>query len=106
MIETAKYLNKLDIQGIKIHMLHIIKDTEMDKLYKKTNFHILSKEEYIDIVIKQLEVLREEIVINRITSDPDKDLLVEPIWLTKKCQLLNDIDKEMKKRNTYQGIKL
>ena len=74
MIETAKYLNKLDIQGIKIHMLHIIKDTEMDKLYKKTNFHILSKEEYIDIVIKQLEVLREEIVINRITSDPDKDL--------------------------------
>ena len=105
-IETAKYLNKLDIQGIKIHMLHIIKDTEMDKLYKKTNFHILSKEEYIDIVIKQLEVLREEIVINRITSDPDKDLLVEPIWLTKKCQLLNDIDKEMKKRNTYQGIKL
>ena len=66
MIETAKYLNKLDIQGIKIHMLHIIKDTEMDKLYKKTNFHILSKEEYIDIVIKQLEVLREEIVINRI----------------------------------------
>ena len=105
MLDTVRHLNKLDIQGIKIHMLHIIKDTEMARLYKKTKFHILSKEEYIDIVIKQLELLNPKIVINRITSDPDKDLLVEPRWLCDKCQLLNDIDKEMKKRNTYQGIK-
>ena len=105
MLETIKYLNKLDIQGIKIHMLHIIKDTEMEKLYNKTKFHILTKEEYIDIVIKQLELLDPKIVINRITSDPDKNNLVEPSWLLKKCSLLNDIDKEMKKRNTYQGIK-
>ena len=104
MIETAKHLNDLDIQGVKIHMLHIIKDTEMAKLYEKEKFHVLSKDEYIDIVIKQLEVLKPEIVINRITSDPDKNTLVEPTWLIKKCQLLNDIDKEMKKRNTYQGI--
>ena len=106
MLETVKYLNKLDIQGIKIHMLHVIEDTEMAKLYEKENFHILSKEEYIDIVIKQLELLRPEIVINRITSDPDKSMLVEPKWLCQKCQLLNDIDKEMKKRNTYQGASL
>ena len=106
MLETVKYLNKLDIQGIKIHMLHVIEDTEMAKLYEKENFHILSKEEYIDIVIKQLELLRPEIVINRITSDPDKSMLVEPKWLCQKCQLLNDIDKEMKKRNTYQGALL
>ena len=105
MLDTVRHLNKLDIQGIKIHMLHIIKDTEMARLYEKTKFHILSKEEYIDIVIKQLELLNPKIVINRITSDPDKDLLVEPRWLCDKCQLLNDIDKEMKKRNTYQGIK-
>ena len=105
MLDTVRHLNKLDIQGIKIHMLHIIKDTEMARLYEKTKFHILSKEEYIDIVIKQLELLNPKIVINRITSDPDKDLLVEPRWLCDKCQLLNDIDKEMKNRNTYQGIK-
>ena len=105
MLATAKHLNDLDIQGIKIHMLHIIKDTEMAKLYEKENFHVLSKEEYIDIVIKQLEILNPKIIINRITSDPDKELLVEPKWLCEKCQLLNDIDKEMKKRNTYQGIK-
>jgi len=106
MIDTVKYVNSLDIQGIKIHMLHIIKDTEMAKLYEKTHFHVLSKKEYIDIVIKQLEILRPEIIINRITSDPDKELLLEPKWLCDKCQLLNDIDKEMKKRNTYQGIRL
>ena len=106
MLDTVRYLNKLDIQGIKIHMLYIIKDTVIDTMYKKERFKILSKEEYIDIVIKQLELLRPEIVINRITSDPDKGTLVEPRWLVDKCQLLNDIDKEMKRRNTYQGIKL
>ena len=105
MIETAKHLNTLDIQGVKIHMLHVIKDTEMARLYLEEGFHILTKEEYIDIVIKQLEVLDPKIVINRITSDPDKEMLLEPTWLCDKCQLLNDIDKEMKKRNTYQGIK-
>ena len=77
----------------------------MAKLYLDKKFHVLSKEEYIDIVIKQLEILKPEIVVNRITSDPDKEDLIEPTWLLKKCQLLNDIDKEMKKRNTYQGIK-
>lgn len=106
MLDTVRYLNKLDIQGIKIHILYIIKDTVIDTMYKKERFKILSKEEYIDIIIKQLELLRPEIVINRITSDPDKETLVEPRWLVDKCQLLNDIDKEMKRRNTYQGIKL
>lgn len=106
MLETAKYLNKLDIQGIKIHMLSILKDTPLAKLYKEKKFKILSKEEYIDIVISQLELLRKEIVIHRITGDPKLDELVEPTWLTKKFCVLNDIDKEMKRRDTYQGAKV
>ena len=106
MMDTVRHINMLDVQGIKIHMLHIIKDSGMANLYLKEKFHVLSKEEYIDIVIKQLEILDPKIVVNRITSDPDKDTLLEPVWLTEKCQLLNDIDKEMKKRNTYQGINL
>ena len=106
MIETVKHINNLDIQGIKIHMLHIIEDTALLTLYKKENFHILTKEEYIDIVIEQLERLRPEIVINRITGDPVKEDLIEPIWLLKKFCVLNDIDKEMVKRNSYQGKKL
>ena len=106
MMDTVRHINSLDVQGIKIHMLHIIKDTGMANLYLKEKFHVLSKEEYIDIVIKQLEILDPRIIVNRITSDPDKDTLIEPVWLIEKCQLLNDIDKEMKKRNTYQGINL
>ena len=103
MIETVKYLNNLDINGIKIHMLNIVKDTPLENLYHQKNFKVLSKEEYIDIVISQLEYLRPEIVIHRITSDPDPKNLIEPAWLIKKFCVLNDIDKEMKKRDTYQG---
>ena len=106
MLSTIKHLNNLDIQGIKIHMLNIVKDTPLENLYNKDKFSILSKEEYIDIVIKQLELLRPEIVVHRITSDPDKDTLLEPSWLLKKFCVLNDIDKEMVKRDTYQGKSL
>lgn len=105
MIETVKYLSNLDIQGIKIHMLYIIKGTELEKLYNENKFHVLTKEEYVNIVCDQLEYLRDNIVINRITGDPDKDLVVEPKWLIKKFGVLNEIDKELAKRNSYQGIK-
>ena len=106
MLETVKYLNTLDIQGLKIHMLSITRDTPLEKLFEKDKFHVLSKDEYIDIVINQLELLREEIVIHRITGDPKKEDLIDPKWLLKKFVVLNDIDKEMVKRNTYQGAKL
>ncbi len=106
MIETVKYLNKLNINGIKIHMLHITKDTDLEDYYRTNPFHILTKEEYIDIVISELEYLSPEIVIHRITGDPKKEDLIEPSWLLKKFCVLNDIDKEMVKRNTYQGIKI
>lgn len=105
MIETVKYLNKLDIQGIKIHMLSIVRDTKLNIIYKEKPFHILTKEEYVDIVCEQLEYLKEDIVINRITGDPKREDLVEPNWLVKKFCVMNDIDKEMKKRDIYQGDK-
>jgi len=103
MMLTVKYLNNLKIDGIKLHMLHILKNTPLEKVYNKKKFHVLTKEEYIDIVINQLELLDEKIVIERITGDPIIEDLITPSWLTKKFILLNDIDKEMKKRNTYQG---
>ena len=105
MLNTIKYLNDLNIDGIKIHMLYINKNTELANIYKKNTFHILEKEEYIDIVIKQLEILNENVVIERITGDPIKEELITPTWLLKKFCVLNDIDKEMVKRNTYQGKK-
>ena len=106
MLETVKHINQLDIQGIKIHMLHIVKDTPLATMYKKNPFHVLTKEEYVDIVIEQLEHLRPEIVIHRITGDPVKEDLIAPTWLLKKFCVLNEIDKEMVKRNTYQGKKM
>lgn len=103
MLETIKYLNNLDIQGIKIHMLHIIKDTKLAEMYQSNPFHVLTKEEYVNIVCDELELLRPEIVINRITGDPNPDELIEPKWLTKKFGVLNEIDKEMSRRDSYQG---
>ena len=105
MIETVKYLSNLDIQGIKIHALSILKGTELEKLYDKVHFKVLGREEYIDIVCDQLEYLREDIVIHRLTGDPMVSELIEPKWLTNKTTILNDIDKEMKRRDSYQGIK-
>ncbi len=105
MLETVKYLNNLKINGIKIHMLHILKDTLLNDIYEKENFHVLTKEEYIDIVCDQLELLDEKIVIHRITGDPTKEDLVAPVWLLKKFCVINDIDKEMVRRDSYQGIK-
>lgn len=103
MINTIKYLNNLKISGIKIHMLYISKNTKLARIYENKNFPILSKEEYIDIVCEQLRNLDENIVIERITGDPIVDELIEPKWLVKKFCVLNDIDKEMVKRNIYQG---
>lgn len=106
MIETVKYLNKLNIDGLKIHMLYILKHTKLAELYKEKSFPVLTKEEYIDIVCEQLTYLNENIVIHRITGDPKPEDLIAPQWLLKKFCVLNDIDKEMKKRNYYQGIKV
>lgn len=105
MIDSIKYLNKLDIQGVKIHMLSIVKGTKLAKIYEKEKFKILSKEEYIDIVCDQLENLNENIIVHRLTGDPIKNELIEPKWILNKIDVLNGIDKELKKRDTYQGIK-
>lgn len=105
MIETVKHLNKLNIDAIKIHMLHVDKNTKLADIYEKEKFHLLTKEEYIDIVTEQLTYLKPEIVIERITGDPILEDLIEPKWLLKKFVLLNDIDKEMIKKNYYQGIR-
>ena len=106
MVDTVKYLNSLGIDGIKIHMLYISKGTELEEIYLNNPFHILTKDEYIDIVCEQLEYLDEKIVVERITGDPIKEELTEPTWLLKKFCVLNDIDKEMKKRDIYQGDKV
>ena len=106
MIDTVKYLNSLGIQGIKIHMLYVSKNTFLAQLYHHKPFPLLTKEEYIDIVCEQLEYLDPKIVVMRITGDPVKEDVIAPTWLLKKFCVLNDIDKEMKKRDIFQGDKI
>ena len=103
MINTVKYLNNLGIDGIKIHMLYIPKNTKLASIYEKKNFHVLSRDEYVDIVCEELRYLNENIVVERITGDPIADELIAPTWLVKKFCVLNEIDKEMVKRNIYQS---
>ncbi len=103
MLNTCRFLNTLDIDALKIHMLYVAKDTKLAKMYQENKFSLLTKEEYIDIVVSELELLKDTIVIERITGDPLTSELIAPTWLIKKFGVLNDIDKEMFKRNTYQG---
>lgn len=103
MLDTIKYLSNKNILGIKIHMLHILKGTLLAKIYEQEKFPILTKDEYVQIVCDSLELLPENIVINRLTGDPKVDDLIEPFWLVKKFCVLNDIDKEMARRDSYQG---
>ena len=104
MIETVKYLNKLDIQGIKIHCLLILKDTPLETYYQKTNFKMLTLEEYVDITVTQIEHLRNDIVIHRLGADSSVEDLIEPLWSRKKLVLMNEIDKLLRKKDSYQGI--
>ncbi|MCK9199361.1 MAG: TIGR01212 family radical SAM protein [Bacilli bacterium] len=105
MIDTIKSLSKLDIQGIKIHSLNILKNTELARLYLSTNFYIMSFEEYIDLLVEQLEYLRENIVVQRISGDAIPSELIEPKWSINKRNIANSLDKKMSILDTYQGIK-
>lgn len=103
MINTVKFLSKLSIDGIKIHMLHVINNSPLGKLYKENEFPLLSLEEYVKLVVEQLRLLPPHVVIHRITGDADKNELLAPMWTLKKFVVMNEIDKLMRKENYYQG---
>lgn len=103
-IKSIKYVNKLKPAGIKIHLLHILKNTQLYDLYKEKPFHIYEFEEYLNLICNSIEILDSEIVIHRLTGDGPKELLFEPRWTLDKRRTLNGINKELTIRNTHQGI--
>lgn len=103
MLDTVRHLGKLDIQGVKIHMLNILSNSKMGIEYKKNPFNLITREEYIDIVVTQIRLLNKNIIIHRLTGDGDQKKLIEPKWILRKFTVLNDIDKMMRKHNYYQG---
>lgn len=105
MLETAKEVTRLHPDAVKIHLLHVNRNTALEQIYLAGNYYPLTRDEYIDIVISQLEYLPADIVIERITGDADKRCLVAPLWSADKIAVLGGIDKQMKLRDTYQGIK-
>ena len=104
MIKTAKKVGELHPDAVKIHLLHILKGTAYEEEYNKDKLVPMTKDQYIDVVIRQLEFLPQKTVIERITGDGSKENLVAPLWSLDKISVLGGIDKEMQARNTYQGI--
>ena len=104
MLETIKYINTLDIQGVKIHSLLVLKNTKLAQLYEKEQFPILSLEEYVDITVNQIELLRPDIIIHRVGADSGIEDLITPLWTRKKLVVMNEIDKLLRKKDSYQGI--
>lgn len=104
MLNTVKYLSQKDIQGIKFHLLHLMKNTPLVKLYENGELKFLEQDEYIEIICKSIRLLREDIVIHRLTGDAPRDLLIGPMWSLKKWEVLNNIDYMLEKTNVYQGL--
>lgn len=103
MVETVKHVNTLDIQGIKIHMLHLMEKTKMGYQYKKNPWKLLALEDYVDITVDQILWLRKDIIIHRLTGDSPASMLIAPFWTKKKFVVTNEIDKKLRKLNLYQG---
>lgn len=103
IIETAKSIGALRLDGVKIHPIHIIKGTRLEGLYKEGRFKVLELDEYVDLAVNFLEHLWPETVIQRISADCPKELLIAPSWILDKSNLLQQIEEKLSERDTYQG---
>ncbi|PRR83266.1 TIGR01212 family radical SAM protein [Clostridium vincentii] len=103
MLKTIDYIAHSGAQGVKFHLLHLMKNTPLVKLYERGELEFLSQEEYIELLCKSVEMLPENMVIHRLTGDAPRELLIGPMWSLKKWQVLNAIDKAMVDNDVYQG---
>ena len=103
MLDTIRYLNTQDIQGIKLQLLHILKHTDLADYYEKHPFHLPSREEYYELMGMCICNLRPDIVIHRLTGDGPRKLLVAPLWTGNKRQVLNGMQRYLKEQNIWQG---
>jgi hypothetical protein len=104
MLATAAFLNTLPIQGLKIHMLYLEKQSALGRAYLQNPFPLLSLSEYVEITSAQIERLRPDIILYRLTGDPIRENLIAPDWVLKKFVVTNEIDKLLRARHTFQGV--
>lgn len=105
MLESVTRVASLKPHSVKLHMLHVIKGTVCEKMYSEGKFRCFELPEYVDLICDQLELIPWDTVIQRITGDGAIDTLVAPLWSVKKFDVINGVDKEMNRRNSFQGIK-
>lgn len=105
VLQTIRYLNGMDIQGIKLQLLHILDGTDLGVLYHEQGVEVLSQENYIELVVDCLEQLSPKIVVHRLTGDGPKELLLAPLWSSRKRTVLNTIHSRLKVRGSWQGKK-
>lgn len=103
MLATASALAQLPVQGIKIHLLHLMKNTPLADQYAMVPFPFLTQEEYVQLVVDILEILPTTMVIHRLTGDSPRKLIIEPTWSLQKKSVLNAIDRELRRRDSWQG---
>lgn len=107
MMETADFLSALKVDGVKIHPLHVIKNTPLEKVYLEERFKLLTQDEYVDLVVDFIERLPEETIIQRITGEAPEELLIGPEWCSHKFKnkIIEMVRNKFKERNSYQGKK-
>ena len=103
MLASASVINDMGIEGIKLHLLHVMKDTALAGLYEKGEVRVMEREEYVELVCDYLERLKPEVFVQRMTGDGGRDYLIAPLWSLKKWEVLNSIDDELKRRGSFQG---
>jgi radical SAM protein (TIGR01212 family) len=103
MLDSVKYVSSKIPWGVKLHMLHVLKNTDLAEYYETNPFKIFSQEEYVSVVCDALELLSPDTVVHRLTGDGKKSDLIEPTWTLHKLKVLSDIDAELKLRQSFQG---
>ena len=104
MLKTIDYVAHKDVQGIKMHLLHVMKNTPLEKFYNDDKLKFMSEEQYIHIICDAITRLPKDMVIHRLTGDAPRSLLIEPKWSLKKWEILNHIDKRLEEEKLYQGL--
>ena len=103
MLHTAETIQKLGIDGVKLHLLYVVKGTRLESLYRRGEFKCLEQQKYVDLVCDFLERMPPGMIIQRLTGDPHPEELVAPAWSLKKAKTLELIRKTLEKRDSWQG---
>jgi radical SAM protein (TIGR01212 family) len=105
MLTTARTISELGVDGVKIHLLYVVRGTPLEEMYRKGGYRCLEQQEYVDLVCDFLEHIPPQMVIQRLTGDPHSDELVAPQWACEKTDTLRKINETLENRNSWQGSK-